>query len=320
MYKTAFKQTLSFVWRNKTLWILGIFASFLGTAEETELLRKITNTSSTQFFYNSLEQLWATNLFTKLGMQNVWHFIISQPLLFLQILAVISLIFSFVFLLTWLSLISQGAIVYAASHPELPLKNTSLLRYGIKTFWPICFLNIIAKILLGALFIAILYSFSLTIWIALPAIGILILFSLLLSAITKLSLLGIVIEKNGLFTAIKKAIILFKKNFFEVGGLTIALLLLTTVVMLLGVAAGIIILIPFVPIMEANIILKFSFGFTFAILLYVASATILVLLIFGFLSTISLASWAMLFPHLKNNMPSNTTSIRILKGRKFDFK
>lgn len=299
MFSFIFKKNLPLIWRNKKLWILGIFTSFLGATEETELLLNILIPNRKNVF-EFIRQLYDTKLFTSQGLNEAWKLITQEPMASaIPLLILITTLF-LVLLLMFLSLVSQGAIISASSKVrQKPLeKITRYLGEGEKKFWPILWINIISKIIIGLIFFAISYTFVKNIYLSLILFLIFIIGVGILYILMKLAICIVVIEKKNLLSALRLAYISFYENWKDTMRLLIALLVFTIFGILLSIASLFILYVPFFFIIEASLVLSFTALSTFMFVSFLFCATIILTFFFGFLSAVSWISWTHLYQNL----------------------
>ncbi|KKQ56786.1 MAG: hypothetical protein US74_C0011G0001, partial [Parcubacteria group bacterium GW2011_GWA2_38_13] len=203
MFSFIFKQNLQQIWRNKKLWILGIFTSFLGATEETELLLNIFIPSKRSIF-DFFQSLGDTQLFTSQGLQAAYKHITQEPLISLLSILLLIATLAVVCALVGLSLIAQGAIISASSkvrHSTLE-KISGYLREGKKKIWPILGINLISKLIVGLIFFAFTFPIIKNIPLMLILTCIFIILASILYIVMKLAICIVVVEKEKLFPAI----------------------------------------------------------------------------------------------------------------------
>ena len=203
MFSFIFKQNLQQIWRNKKLWILGIFTSFLGATEETELLLNIFIPSKRSIF-DFFQSLGDTQLFTSQGLQAAYKHITQEPLISLLSILLLIATLAVVCALVGLSLIAQGAIISASSkvrHSTLE-KISGYLREGKKKIWPILGINLISKLIVGLIFFAFTFPIIKNIPLMLILTCIFIILASILYIVMKLAICIVVVEKEKLFSAI----------------------------------------------------------------------------------------------------------------------
>lgn len=300
MFSFIVRQNIPFIWRNKKLWLLGIFTSFLGATEETELLLNIlipNRKNILEFF----QQLYETNLFTKEGLQSAYKHITQEPAAFLPSVIMLIITFGVMLFLVWLSLIAQGAIISASVKAKQGPINSALayLKEGEKRFWQILGINLISKVIIAGLFIVLSYPITKNIAFSIFLLLVFIFLASILYIIMKLAILIVVIEKKKLFFAIKAAYTYFYNHWKIASKLLLTLLIFTILGIFLSLISISLLYIPFFFMAEASMILTITIAPKILFLLYLLSATVLLILFFGFLSSISWISWTHLYQKIK---------------------
>ena len=146
LYYQAIKHSWKLAWEHKMLWLFGLFAAFLGQVGIWDLLSKVglaaagrpvhANFFAWLGFLKELALGATTMDLTADGW--VWFFCLMLILL------------GFVIMLTFVSVVSQGAIIKAsalsAKNKKLPDVDTAW-HVGVKHFWRLLFINVVKKIL-----------------------------------------------------------------------------------------------------------------------------------------------------------------------------
>lgn len=300
MFSFIFKQNLPHIWRNKKLWILGIFTSFLGATEETELLLNIFIPSKRNVF-NFFQQLGDTQLFTSQGLQSAWKHITQEPLISLSSILLLVATVAAALVLVWLSLVAQGAIISASSkvrHSTLE-KTSGYLREGKKKFWPILGINCISKLIIGLIFFVFTFPIIKNIPLMIFLTCIFIVLASILYIVMKLAICIVVVEKEKLFSAIKTAYIVFNQNKKDSVKLLMALLVVTVFSISLSIASLFVIYIPFLFIIEASVILNISAISSILFITFLLCATAFLTVFFGFISALSWISWTHFYQNIR---------------------
>lgn len=229
LYRDILKQSFGVIWRNKYLWFFGFFAAFLGSFLELEFLFNKMDSTFIQRFINNLKSLKETGILSGQVFSNFINLFKTEPIS-MSIMVVIFLIILVLFaFLIWLSVVSQiGLVNNSAGTLKTKTEEKNKLgiqegvEAGIKSFWPVFFINLLVKAFIYIIFLClsflmfyIAYQSSLEIKIVLLNIVLFVLFiplALILGFIAKYAICYVVIEKNNFSQAVKKAFDLFLKN------------------------------------------------------------------------------------------------------------
>ncbi len=209
IYIHATKKAWHFTWKHKILWFFGIFAAFLGQFGIVEFLGKI-----------GVDQGGVGSQFGTIGyiLSQIGKFLInagnsydSKIILFF----LLTLILCIAVVVVFLSVASQGALLYAGSESikHEKVNNSKSWHVGVANFWRLFFLNFFKKIIIAVIIVVL----SLSIYGALlsPSIpnSIVLTLAVIVFAVAGLilSLLFfysagyLVIEKETMYVSIKKA-------------------------------------------------------------------------------------------------------------------
>jgi len=247
------KNALSITWRYKYLWFFGLFAALLGNGGAF-------NYGIKNFSKVESQGVWLTNLSEslkswKFGLGKIdWYGIFTNFDLWGAVLFLL-MIFIGLFLL-WLSIASQGALVYGIKAAKTQFFNEAL-RHGSKKFWPLLLVNIILAVAIAVLMaifnlpFVILYLntggnvlwqtviviLSFIVWVPVTIIFYL---------IAQYAVIYIVNYDKHIAQAIKDAWLLFAKNWIVSLEAGFLLLLINIITSILLVAVVIVLALPFV--------------------------------------------------------------------------
>ena len=300
MLTIIIKKSWAEIWRHKKLWGLGILTSFLGTVEESELVRNISYRNGQQFFVNFLVQLKETRLFTQTGIQGLVRVATHEPLTFMRIIFFLLLVLSVLGVGIWLSIVAQGGIVTAVGKNR-DLKNSNLrmlLAPGIKKFWPLAGLNLAGKSLTIALFFIAAIGLRAPWYIAIPVLGGVGLAVIGTFSLIKLSLCERMLHSDRLIPALNRGWQMTRWAWRQCLGLAVTLMIITILILTTGFFLVLVVFIPFFFILAAAFLLKFVFGLIFILLLFSLMAFVFVAGLFGFLSALSWSAWTRLYQEL----------------------
>jgi len=247
------KNALSITWRYKYLWFFGLFAALLGNGGAF-------NYGIKNFSKVESQGVWLTNLSEslkswKFGFGKIdWYGIFTNFDLWGAVLFLLMIVIG-LFLL-WLSIASQGALVYGIKAAKTQFFNEAL-RHGSKKFWPLLLVNIILAVAIAVLMaifnlpFVILYLntggnvlwqtviviLSFIVWVPVTIIFYL---------IAQYAVIYIVNYDKHIAQAIKDAWLLFTKNWIVSLEAGFLLLLINIITSILLVAVVIVLALPFV--------------------------------------------------------------------------
>jgi len=233
IYREILKQAWHILWSHPWLWLFGLLAAVAGNGGEyNSLLAAADRISNQANFLGVLKSFVAAG-----GMGQTWAAVADgfarAPLMFVWgifLLAVVTL------LIVWLVVVAQAALIKAAGTIDgnEPISLTQAATGGVKYFWPILWLNIVAKfftyLLLAVAFLPFLISFLARPEVASWSFDSLILISFLVSVplwlivsfVLKYAAIYVVLEKQTWWHALERALNLFFRNWLvslEMAGL-----------------------------------------------------------------------------------------------------
>lgn len=305
-YRNILKQGWKLTWRNKYLWVFGIFAALLGNGGELEILFNNLGGDPGQTLFPSWQRIASTGVFSWQTYANIGN-LFRDDTLNMMILLVVALIVLAVFIfLVWLVIVSQAAIV-ASSAAIIKQKHNTLrdgLKAGMLNFWPVLVLNIIIKavvyILLIAISLPVIFSpnswnanliYVLAMMIAVPV-------AVILSFIMKYAIAYVIIYKSKTGQALKQAWQLFKANWLISLEMAVILFFIN---LLIGLAVILAILALAVPFLFLGLIFYYTLatvGSWLVAALAFVCFSLIVVVIGSALSVFQIAAWTSLFLEL----------------------
>lgn len=308
-YRNILKQGWRLTWRNKYLWVFGIFAALLGNGGELEILFNNLGGDPGQTLFPSWQRIASTGVFSWQTYANIGN-LFRDDTLNTMILLVVALVVLAVFIfLVWLVIVSQAAIV-ASSAAIIKQKNNTLrdgLDAGMLNFWPVLVLNIIIKVVVYILLIAIslpvIFSqdgfsanlfYILALIIAVPA-------AIILSFIMKYAIAYVIINKSRVGQALKQAGQLFQANWLISFEMAVILFFIN---LLIGLAVILVILTLAVPFLFLGLILYYALaavGSWLIVTLAFSSFLLIVVVVGAALAVFQITSWTSLFLELDKN-------------------
>lgn len=297
LYRDILKKALFIVWRNRPLWILGFFASFLALGGVSEII-----------FRSGLAQTaWLNKItsFSGLGifMGANWDLVTPKSIAALVLAAVICTVAILAFL--WLVIASFAALIKSASvldqKKQIKFYDTFLEeRYK---FWPLLGINVLGKSLIAAFLLAIgalLYTVSQTndplksllffiSFLALAAASIVLSFLIIYASAF------VVLKNHPFLAAIREAWLLFKKNWvvsLEAAAILFGVNLLVKFVIFIFMILS---AIPFMLLLVFGYFAAADF-LPFAVLAVWATMAILFIILAGsFFSAYQIVAWTFVF-------------------------
>lgn len=297
--RQIFLKSAREVWRDKRLWILGIFVSLLGVFEEADFLRHVLATKYIPS-WSFIDDLSSTGIFSRQGMNGLLKLSKTEPIIFSQLLLLGIFILAIAGFLLWLSLVSQGAMVrHIASDTHHDSGIKKILKPGARYFWPILFSNIFTKA-------SLVFLYWLTIELITPqslftysiAASLILVIYITLSVSFRYGICGIIVKNQGFFRSVKNAWSTLAQFPLESFSQALALLALYIATLLVITLLAAVALIPFLFIILATYFMKLPALTAAAFFAYFSTVPALFLILYGFFSAFSWYSWVQLYSRL----------------------
>lgn len=309
-YRTILKQALGLSWKNKYLWILGLFASLTiaGGSIEYQFITQSFNQGILNTSYQGLADLLGIAAVFEALYIGIVDLFSQNIIVILNSLSIILLTLTLLFVAIWLAISSQAGLVDMAKKLINPKKKVidlslrSAITIGHQHFWPVLGLNILIRLLISAalfvvslplLFMMVSNSYVLIgVYTALFVIFVPLAVSL--SLMVKYAISYKVLEGESTINSLEKGYSLFKKNWLISLETALILFFVTLFSSFLLLIAMTIILLP---IFITGLIL--SINWLTYLALFIA---IFVIIMFGsFMTTFQITSWTSLYLHLREN-------------------
>ena len=304
LYRDIIKRAVKGSWSNKYFWFFGLFATFFTSSSLYGLFVNVVSGEVANNPFPILNRL--SSLFSLDTFGNIGSMMASDPI---NMAIIVFIYFSFIvlfFFVTWLSTVSQGALVNNAAL-ELTEKENNLkigLNAGIEKFWPVFSLNIFLKAIFYLGFFIISLPFILGIFQK-ESLSDNLIFSIIFvffvslaiifSFIIKYSIAYIVLKKENFAGGLKKGWSLFKDNWLISIEMAFLLFFIDFFVNLIIILLLTIIIVPFIFLAFLLYGWGSLFGFWFLMLI----SLILFLLIAAFsraiITAFQIVSWTDLF-------------------------
>ncbi|KKS35296.1 MAG: putative membrane protein [Parcubacteria group bacterium GW2011_GWC2_42_12] len=308
-YRNILKQSWRLTWRNKYLWVFGVFAAFLGNGGELEILFNNLGGDPGQALFPSWQRIASTGVFSWHTYANIGNLLKNDTLNMIIFLLMALLVLACLVFLVWLVIVSQAAIV-SNTAAIIKQKNRTLrdgLDAGRLYFWPVLVLNIIIKavvyILLAAISLPVIFSpaglsanlfYILALIIAVPV-------AIILSFIMKYAIAYVIIYKSKTGQALKQSWRLFKGNWLISLEMAVMLFFIN---LLVGLAVVLAILALAVPFLFLGLIFYYALaavGSWLIVALAFTSFLLIVVVVGAALAVFQIASWISLFMELDKN-------------------
>ncbi len=245
LYRSIIRQSFIIAWKHKYLWFFGLFATLLASNFEIELVNRFTNRQASTIY--DWERWAQTGIFNPSAWMRLGELAATDLWSFISLVVVLIIIVALIITLLWLSVVSQGALVYNAnkalnengkvlSVAERKHDTSIGFREGRKRFWPIIGVNLIVRAIVYVLaFISIIPvaipgSVNVTMSLLYFIIFIVLLaVALVLAFITKYAVAFIVLKGQHMGQSMVSAWKLFKKNWLVSLEMTFILFAVTIV-------------------------------------------------------------------------------------------
>jgi len=308
-YRNILRQGWKLTWRNKYLWVFGIFAALLGNGGGLEIIFNNTGANPGQSLFPFWQKIVSTGVFSFHTYSNIIDLLKHDTLNIVIYLLVGLLVLVILLFLVWLVIVSQAAIV-ASSAAHIKQSDNNFrdgLEAGIMNFWPVLLLNIIIKAVVYVLLVVISLPvifypngfkaslfYILALMVAVPA-------AIVLSFIMKYAVAYVVINRLKVVQALNKAWRLFKDNWLVSFEMAVILFFIS---LLIGLVIVLTILALAVPFLFLGLIFYYSLaavGSWLIIILALLCFLFIIVAAGAALSVFQIASWTSLFLELNKN-------------------
>lgn len=310
VYRPVLKKAWEVTWQNKFLWIFGLFAALAGNGGIYEILVKSFEkvVSRGEFFLQKTPWFWEVSILTWPRLEDVYE---KSPLFVNLFWVLFFVILITVAVIIWLSITSRAALIHCIK--KIVSKRKTDIKEGwangIKFFWPVFGLNIVAKALIFGLLVLITIptmffitgggsSLGWNIVLYILAFVIFTILALLISFMTIYASCFVVISNLPFVEAIRASWRLLIKNWLVSIEVAFILFLIT-----LGIGAGLILLsifylLPVILLLATFTYLELNIGFWIIFLLATLGWLGGILWVGAVLSTFQFSTWTILFLEL----------------------
>lgn len=309
LYRDIFKQAWRTSWRHKYLWFFGLFAALVGNGGELEAVFRGFDGQPGQTLFPGLQSIISTGVFSKQTLITLKTLVTTDPFsLFMLTTALLILLLVSLFLI-WITVTSQGALVTNTAKDKLGRGHTFRdgLEAGMKTFWPVLWVNVVLRAATYLLFVAMSIPVFYTIKNAsysLASIGFIAAFilfvplTIIVSFIAKYAIAFVVLRGAKVLEAIKEGYGLFIKNWLISLEMAFSLFFLNFLVGALMILVLLVIMIPFFLM----IALMANFSLVYLTSLFIMAMSVIMIaaiaLTGAWLSTFQISAWTSLFIEL----------------------
>lgn len=305
-YRNILKQSWQLTWRNKYLWVLGVFAALLGNGGEFEILFNNAGANPGQALFPAWQRIVSTGVFSRHTLSNIGDLLKSDTLNMVLVLITCLLALAVFLFLIWLVIVSQAAVVNNSA-AIIKQKSNNLrdgFNSGVLNFWPVLGLNVLIKAIIYLSLVAIslpaiYFSGSLSAKIFyILALIIMVPVAIVLSFIMKYAIAYVVISGSKISRALSQSWQLFKENWLISFEMAVILFFIN---LLVGLGIILAILTLAVPFLFLGLIFYYSFsaaGSWLIAVLAFACFIAIVILAGAALSVFQIASWTGLFMEL----------------------
>jgi hypothetical protein len=232
-YRVILKDAAKIAWKYKFLWFFAFFAILFGNSGSVSIFTdSYKDVGGGLDYFDGLKEFYARGVWADFW-QNLGPFLSNAGVGFY--LSVVGLVIVFLLLL-WLSLSSQASIfggVYKLVHGE-EHGFKSIFKLGIKNFWKVLGVNVLANVLIILLGFLIVVPFSSAIGNdTLGAISVILAFlvlipvSVVVSFVTKYAVIFMASKNDTLKQSVKNAWQLFRANWLISLEMAVMLFLIT---------------------------------------------------------------------------------------------
>jgi hypothetical protein len=303
LYRNILTQALKTALQSKYLWFFGLFAALIGSGG-FEIIGQSFTSSSDSFL--GVAELIRSGQLGSGFFTNLSEIASSQPKNLVIMVFVYLIILSVALFITWLSTVSQIAIVKGSAMSISGGKHdfSSGMNDGTAKFWPVLALNILIKLLI--VFVLFLVNLPLLFggfsgglaWLYFMAYIVAVPMLILASFVIKYVIAYVVLKNDSLNLAVTRGFRLFKKNWIisiEMSLLQFLISFLVTVLALLVLS------VLYVPLAFLAAIMLKAFGIFAGLAVFIvglALAILLLVFIGSFDAVFQIAAWTGLFIEL----------------------
>ncbi len=314
LYRSLIRQSFIIAWQHKYLWFFGLFATLLASNFEIELINRFTSREATTIYD---WQRWAdTGLFSPATWSNLGNILRNDTGSFISMLVLLLVLLALILALLWLSVVSQGGLVYNAHKASLDgsrklsvaekKHDTAIgFREGRKRFWPILFLHVVVRLIVYLLAlvtiapIIVVAKMSVTLSLLYFIVFIvLVALALVLAFVAKYAIAFIVLKGKPLGSAIMAAWNLFRTNWLISIEMTLMLFALSIVASFAIIIGVMIMAIPIALLYILSLVFGSFILFVIVLILGILISIAIVVLGGSIITVVQTTAWVGLFEQL----------------------
>lgn len=318
LYRDILKNSFNITFKNKILWMLGLFAAPLMAMAEYKIAANLFEGANGGFLFGGWPQIIQTTI---PQFRNMVKLLTANPATVCILLLILFGIILFVLFLIWIAVVAQSALIDGinqANPKSAQPKIDASINSGIKNFFPVLGIHFFVKLgltlsfLLMSLPIIVIMMGNKTI---LPEV-LYFVFSLILMPIiiiiifsSKYAINYIVIEKENFFNGIKKGGRLFFNNWLISIEMSLILFFISVLVGLFIMVAGSFVILPLALLVYILIQMKLIFLVKFILILGFLLLIISSLFFAAIFSTFQYSNWVLLFNRLNKGDKKETSKL-----------
>ena len=255
-------RALRLMWRERRLWPAALVVTWSGSLAEVELLRQSVNFGEPGLPTRLVQAVLGSGLLSGRGMQGFLDELRSDPLAVGKVALVWGVVLSVLAVLTWISIVGQGALVhgaaFAAANRPIPLATGWV--EGRRRFWTVLGLNVVAKAVVAGAVVALIpiSSGPLAVFAGAFVIAAVLVFAVL--AWLKLAVAAAVLEHRSLRRAAQRGFHILIAEWHDAIALVASLGVLTFALFTLLMIVVVLALMPFLLVLGAAQLLQFTAG------------------------------------------------------------
>ena len=144
-YKEVFKKSFKLAWKPKSIWIYGLFASFLGIGGS--VAKSMDLTGSRNILINLLQTLIEVNFFSLQALKNIPTVFAQSPISVTISVLIFLIVTVLTIILLILAIVSQSTLINTIYKKSIGKKVSYIegISFGLNNFWPILGLNVITR-------------------------------------------------------------------------------------------------------------------------------------------------------------------------------
>lgn len=309
LYRTVLKDAWSTTWRNKSLWLWGLFVALLGNAGEYQLVATASDRVGGLASDNTVTAGLANIPMSSQMLPGLWHAFTAEPFSTFMLLVVGLIAIGLAVFFVWLTMISIVALIRGvatiASGKKLPTIGESAAAAN-EYFAPVLVTFIFSRLVSWFLLTLLALLAALTVvdyYLGFPLflVGFIVILPTLfiISFIVRYTFMFVVVRKEPVLDAIESALDIFRRHWLITLELGFILFIVNILVGLIMVALiGLLV----APVLIAAILAWKAALATWAVVLASFGILLLLVILFSFgsaLGTFQWAAWTHLFVALK---------------------